>query len=195
MAQYRMQVALYEANDPARDEITNTFYLDTDTLTSDDVDQLCEDTVALWAGIDVIPGFGRISCTAYNMADPEPRLPAGEFIGEYAAGSGSGMPREVALCLSYYAGRNTPRLRGRMYIGPFATSFAARRPSSAARDALAELAEGISGLGGVNVQWVQYSPTTGDFTNVTNYWIDDEWDTVRSRGLRATTRTTGTVSG
>jgi hypothetical protein len=28
---------------------------------------------------------------------------------------------------------------------------------------------------------------------VTNYWVDDEWDTVRSRGLRSSTRVTGTL--
>ena len=30
---------------------------------------------------------------------------------------------------------------------------------------------------------------------VTNWYVDDEWDVVRSRGLRATTRTAGTTSG
>lgn len=190
-----MQVALYNADDPARDAITNTFYLDTDTLTSDDVDQLCEDTVALWAAIPVLPGFQRIECKGYNLADPEPRLPAGEYTGSFGTAGTNYMAREVAVCLSYFAGRNTPRTRGRMYIGPFLATLANPRPSVAIREALQDLAEGISGLGGVNVQWVQYSPTTGDFTNVTDYWIDDEWDTVRSRGLSPTTRLTGTVSG
>jgi len=29
---------------------------------------------------------------------------------------------------------------------------------------------------------------------VSNWWVDDEWDTVRSRGLRPDIRVTGTVS-
>lgn len=29
------------------------------------------------------------------------------------------VPEEVALCLSYFSGRNSPRTRGRIYLGPF----------------------------------------------------------------------------
>jgi hypothetical protein len=51
----------------------------------------------------------------------------------------------------------------------------------------------LANLGGVDVQWCVYSPTTpGDmsdkFKQVTRGWIDNEWDTQRSRGLRATLR-------
>ena len=28
---------------------------------------------------------------------------------------------------------------------------------------------------------------------VTNVWVDDEWDTIRSRGLKSTSRVTATV--
>jgi hypothetical protein len=40
-----------------------------------------------------------------------------------------------------------------------------------------------------------YSPTTGQTKKVEHWWVDDEWDTQRRRGLRATTRDEGTVSG
>jgi hypothetical protein len=45
------------------------------------------------------------------------------------------------------------------------------------------------------VQWVQHSPTTGEYHNVTNYWIDNEWDTMRSRQIGADARQSGTVNG
>ena len=35
-----------------------------------------------------------------------------------SAGSGIGLPEEVALCISYHTGINTPSHRGRVYIGP-----------------------------------------------------------------------------
>ena len=197
MAQYRLLVTrrTKEALDQA-DSVVTTFYLDTDALSgADDPQALCEDAADLFGGslVNVKP-FNEINVRAYDMSDAVPRLPAGDASMDLPVGVDGG-PREVALCLSYFAGRNVPRLRGRMYIGPFSAAVMAQRPSSTEMGRLTALAEGISGLGGVNVQWVQYSPTTGDFTNVSDYWVDDEWDTVRSRGLRGTTRLTGTVSG
>jgi hypothetical protein len=41
--------------------------------------------------------------------------------------------------------------------------------------------------------WVVYSRKTGGDAQVTNVWVDDEWDTVRSRGLRGTVRDLGTL--
>lgn len=198
MAQYRCQIAAYGSNDPARDQIVNTFYLDTDLdpLTGTHPEGLIADAVDVFLGnMSYGPGIDRLHGRIYKMSDPEPRLPISEKITPFTASTAAGAPREVALCLSYFADRNTPRRRGRMYMGPFRASEMALRPGLALRQQLQALANGISGLGGANVQWVQYSPTTGEFHNVTDYWIDDEWDTMRSRGLRATTRLAGTVNG
>lgn len=41
--------------------------------------------------------------------------------------------------------------------------------------------------------WVIFSPTRNAMDGVSNYWVDDEWDIVRSRGLRGVTRQLGTV--
>jgi hypothetical protein len=38
--------------------------------------------------------------------------------------------------------------------------------------------------------WIVYSKVAGAGYGVSDYWVDDEWDTQRSRGLRATTRQT-----
>jgi hypothetical protein len=43
------------------------------------------------------------------------------------------------------------------------------------------------------VAWVVWSRKDQVARPVTNYWCDDEWDTVRSRGLKAVTRQTGTI--
>lgn len=198
MAQYRLQIAAYNSTDPARDQVVNTFYLDSDLdpLTGTHPDGLIGDAVTLFGNtLAYGPGINRITGKIYKMSDPEPRLPLKETTLSFAASTAAGAPREVALCLSYYADRNTPRRRGRMYIGPFRADVMALRPGLALRQTLQTLAQGISGLGGANIQWVQHSPTTGEYHNVTHYWIDDEWDTVRKRGLRATTRLEGSVSG
>lgn len=197
MSQYRLLMSI--ENSLAinqEDTVVNTFYLDTDALSgADDPQSLVDDAVDVWfANVDVCTGFNQIRGRIYDMSDAEPRQPVAQRV-QAAASSGDAGPREVALCLSYFADTNTPRRRGRMYIGPFFQSKMAERPSTTTQDKLAAIAAGISGLGGINVQWVQYSPTTQSFHNVTNWWIDNEWDTMRSRGLKGTARQQGTVNG
>ena len=53
----------------------------------------------------------------------------------------------------------------------------------------------FANLGGVNVDWQVYSPTDGVGRTVKSYWCDDEWDTMRSRGLRSTMRQTAVTDG
>lgn len=198
MAQYRVQVAAYGSNDPVRDQCINTVYFDTDLdpLTGTNPGGLVEDTVKAFGNTQQYgPGIDRLHGKIYKMSDPEPRVPLKEYELQFAASAAAGAPREVALCLSFYAGVNQPRRRGRLYIGPFRAADMALRPAQAVRDRIGTLAAALSGIGGANVQWVQHSPTTGEFHNVTNWWVDDEWDTMRSRGLKATVRTTGTVNG
>jgi hypothetical protein len=53
----------------------------------------------------------------------------------------------------------------------------------------------FSNLGGVDVDWIVWSEKDKAAHKVTNWFVDDGWDVVRSRRLKATTRTTGTTSG
>ena len=73
--------------------------------------------------------------------------------------------------------------------GPLTT-----RPSQTTRDKVAELAPILAALGGVDVDWSVWSKVDGQARAVTNWWIDDEWDTQRLRGLRGATRTEGTTT-
>lgn len=176
---------------------SNTFYLDTDELGTDpDYQALADDTAELWATtVERTAAQDEIRVRAYDMSDEEPRPIRGEALLEWDAPSNSVGPREVALCLSYFAGRNLPRLRGRMYIGPIRLAAMGDRPTEQLMGTLGALAEGISGLGGINVQWVQHSEASGEYTNVTDYWVDNAWDTQRRRGIEASTRLRGTVNG
>lgn len=135
----------------------------------------------------------------YNAQAPRPSFPLAEKIVNAPNAPASSVPRELAMCLSYYAERNQPRTRGRLYI-PLAAWMTGPgsldgRPSAGVRSRVEELVPIFAALGGANVDWVVYSRADDDARKVTNYWIDDEWDTVRSRGLRPTTRTSGTTSG
>lgn len=201
MPQYRVQITGRGTGGIPQDDVVNTFYLDTDLdpiTWGSDPDGLLRDAVDLWRAADLDLGerWHWVSGKAYNMADPEPREPVASVSWLECLGVRStNGPAEVALCLSYYADRNFPRNRGRMYFGPWGNGGMFSRPPAQAQEALATLAEGLSGLGGVNTQWVQHSPRDARFSNVTDYWIDDAWDTQRRRGLKATSRLAGTVSG
>lgn len=143
---------------------------------------------------------GELSNTAqirlYTAGDPEPRVPA---LYEFTLGTRSGsatMPHEVALCLSYYAGQNVPRKRGRMYFGPLAggstvatVSNGHVRPSSGLIDALANAGGRMIGTGGTNPQWVVLSSFIGA-SYTTDVWVDNAFDTQRRRGIAPDARVT-----
>ena len=40
---------------------------------------------------------------------------------------------------------------------------------------------------------VVYSKALNQSFGISNFWVDNEWDTVRSRGLKADSRVLGTV--
>jgi hypothetical protein len=104
------------------------------------------------------------------------------------------VPREIALCLSYYSTYNRPSYRGRLYLPAFLVGGSpGLRPTVAQRDeAIAFKAVLAAGLPAQH-NWVVYSKKLGQSFGVSNVWVDDEWDTVRSRGLRGTVRTLATV--
>lgn len=169
------------------DRIVNTFYLN-DQGVGSDPEQLCSDAIGVfqtWYGVNRF-----MACTAYLATGPAPHYPLGYAEVNVGSNPQSSIPREVALCLSYFADRNLPRQRGRIYLaaalnGSFGVSV---RPSSGWRAAALAIGQGLSDLGGVDVDWQVWSPTDQQGRNVTMAWCDDEWDTIRSRGLAPTTR-------
>jgi len=104
------------------------------------------------------------------------------------------IPSEISLCLSYFATVNQPRKRGRLYLPVclWESSPPVRPNAAALTRALSFGPTLFKSLPSGTVP-VVFSRVTNTTNPITDYWVDDEWDTVRSRGLRATTRQTGTV--
>lgn len=132
-------------------------------------------------------------------AKPNPPKAISKTVAPSAPSSFVGVPQQ-AVCLSYYSGENVPRKRGRLYIPAFLTTqgsavLAGTFIDTSIRDKVDDLVGIFAGLGGTNVDWIVWSSTGGTAAKVTDWWIDDSWDIVRSRKLPATSRVKGTTGG
>jgi hypothetical protein len=145
------------------------------------------------AGVDK-----QVTVKLYDVAGTTPNRPRATKILYPGASAEPTLPRELALCLSFYGGPNAPKNRGRIYV-PYwlvaASGTTGVRPTATERANAAEFVPLFAGLGGVNVDWIVWSPTTDSATKVENWWVDDEWDVQRRRGYRPTTRLAGTTGG
>jgi hypothetical protein len=165
-----------------------------------DYQTLCDDLSAAlntWAS-PVIGNSFQSTVKLYKIGGAKPNRPQATKVINVGNASEAGTVREVACCLSFYGGPNAPKNRGRLYIPVFLCSASATltvRPSVTVRQKVADLVPLFAGLGGTNVDWGIWSPTYSSFTKADHYWVDDEWDIQRKRGLKPTTRTAGTTSG
>lgn len=192
----------YTTNIP-EDVVTNTLYFSTANTTDPDVhDEIGARVIAAYHILDanlsgLISRAANIcSVILYDMSDPEPRAPIATYPFTLAAATtgNTELPAEVALCLSYHgafeSGVPNARRRGRIYLGPFsAGSIVLTRPPDALIDACVDFGEALwTPIGATDVQWVQRSETLGVTSQVVGGWVDNEWDTQRRRGRRATSR-------
>lgn len=139
----------------------------------------------------------------YDLSTPDPREVATAAITGFTPSTSSGrLPNEVALCGTMYSERNLPRRRGRIYIGPFATNALATDSPSDARPAaglVTAISQGLARLAsegvGDRVDLAVLSPTDGVARRVTHAWCDNAWDTVRSRGIKSSSRVLTVANG
>jgi hypothetical protein len=158
-----------------------------------DPQNLCND---LLAGLQTVHNStGEVRVTAYDAQGTVPVYPQGDAIINKGAAQATAVPRELAVCLSFYGERNVPRQRGRLYMPCFllnVTTNSLRPPSSiAAMPALVTL---FTGLGGADVDWCVYSRRMDHAYSISDWWYDNEWDVVRSRGMIGTARVVGTTT-
>lgn len=103
------------------------------------------------------------------------------------------LPEEVAVVLSLRSQKKGPRGRGRLYLGPWSDVASTKTDGGAMvnetlRTRVAAAAEDLRSSA-ENATWVIVSPTDVAAHVVSGGYIDDAFDTVRSRGRAPTTRT------
>lgn len=194
MPVWRLQTTFHYDTGLPRDGMVITPHFD-DGGALTDPQGLCADLAA--ALDDLAAVKTQITVKAYDAQGTVPVFPQGEAQVRTGTFGSSGGPREVALCLSFFAERNLPRTRGRLYF-PHAFISAGSpsgiRPTQILMESLGMAADVFQELGGTDVDWVVYSGRDDAARPVTDWFVDDEWDTIRSRGLRPNTRVTGTTS-
>jgi hypothetical protein len=149
-----------------------------------------------------VSGGVKLYLEDFNPAAPHPPLATATFgtAGNFISSVG---PREVALALSYYAGFNQKRFRGRLFI-PHAwlnqnqsspLGAPGVRPTGGAQTAAANFyTQVLKSVDASGVEWVVASHVDKAARVATQYWVNDEWDIQRRRGFRETARITGPVT-
>lgn len=182
MAVYRVQIAFKLDGTLPRDAVTiNPHYQ------GDNASALAN---ALRTNIKAEPGVPLMPFTikVYDAEKAPPSYPLYE-VSESTGSLTTSVPREVALCISYYSAVNRPTYRGRLYIpAGILTGVLGLRPSAAQISQVLQWKHVLTNNLPANHSWSVWSPKRKQANTVTHAWCDDEWDTVRSRGLRGTTR-------
>lgn len=155
--------------------------------------------------IDRNPNIARIE--AYRLSDSPPRVPVATRLWQLGVQkSGDPLPAEVALCASFQApavsGFPQARRRGRIFLGPFVdaanddvVSVGRSVPSSDLIETVANASERLAAywtVGGPN--WAVWSRRDDTMYEVTNGWVDNDWDTQRRREPSPTGRISWTTS-
>lgn len=130
---------------------------------------------------------------AYNAEAPPPSYPLATASQAGTPPNSTIGPREIALCLSYYSTWNRPRYRGRLYIPHlFIGGQCGARPTTQQMTDCMKWKDALTnGLPSAH-NMVVYSRKNGEAYGVTDFWVDDEWDVIRSRGRKPTARQTAT---
>lgn len=200
MPLYKCQVTLNMTDGLAENAATNTWYFDaTSTTTLEDASIALGDWYrATDLLLSSLVDEDNVLRTFYDMADPEPRAPVKEGLINALTVATSAAPTEVALVMAYQAvkvaGLPQARRRGRVYLGPLgdnvfdATGRVPPGTVQVVRDAGAALLAASNAAS--DWSWVQYSSVGQEATPVVNGWVDNEWDTQRRRGRKASVRST-----
>ena len=142
-----------------------------------------------------MPGNGLQGATLklYDLGFPPPRVPLEAALDISLAGTDP-LPYEVSVVASFHNGGPGPRNRGRIYLGPLnqsalivETGFTRVNPDL--QQALIESMERMQGTS-ENLTWVQLSQANAETYPVAGGWVDNAFDTQRSRGIAPSARQT-----
>lgn len=212
----RVQVTLERQTGASEDRVVNVFHFNTanlpitvtlaTTLATRVIDFYTKnpapDTNNVFSQLSNLLAATGHQVRVYDLSQPAPRPPV--FSTTFSATlSTSTLPAEVACVLSLQAapvaGISPRRLRGRIYLGPMASSLITgagdlrvppvtmTRLSRAARDLLA----GNTVPGGGN--WCVLSELSGPH-DIVGGFVNDAYDTQRRRGVKPTSKVSFTGS-
>lgn len=209
----RAQVRIQNASTLPEDVVVNTFHFRSSALlVGVDIETADDALNTLYTGMQELasPALGDFDCTFYDLVDPEPRTPVIVSPHTWDTTGGTAMPNEVAVCASFHAspasGVALGRRRGRIYLGPFNTGIMATGTfgGQVATTPLTDLQnlwdQFFDSLSTGSCIWSIFSPTTAGpapWTEaellastfpVVGGHIDNAFDTMRSRGINATSR-------
>jgi len=201
----RAQVTIGKSGGIPEDAVMNTWHLDCPAADAATAAIIHTQLSLFYTTVDSLMSStvdaANVSVEYFNLFDLPPRVPVhtASITGMLVAGTA--MPDEVAICLSIAAsitsGVNPRRRRGRLFLGPFGTAAGvvtggAFRVASTARTQIANAAKAFNdaGIADPAWTWVVFSATDLVGRPVVRGWVDDAFDTVRSRGPKASTRTT-----
>jgi hypothetical protein len=209
------QVIFECTNGIPRDSVVNTFHFNTNGHAGSDVEKLewvrdhlfsfYNDThhtsvsnIASWLSATLSRSANKAHLKLYWMSDPHPRQPISYdwTLGAVASGD-NGLPVETCLCLSQYSNLlHTKSGRGRVYIGPLHSNSV--RISAGNVFPFGDCIDPIryggrylideSTASGSKATWSIYSRKLNEMHPVDTAFVDNEFDTQRRRGHRATVR-------
>jgi len=200
LLRFQADVVLHMHSLPPEDYVVNTWAFSGHNPARDstlDIEAIRSRLTAFYQNIDdhlaseVDCGSSRI--VIYDRDATPPRAPLSDalFDGTVTESSTAGGPHEVALCLSFreaiVSGRNRARGRGRVYLGPWKKSDLDMRPGTLCGVVTAAAAALLTATDS-NLSWDVYSRADDESKAIVAGWCDNEWDTQRSRGLTADTR-------
>lgn len=208
MANYYAQVIIAAATGNTEDVNVNNFAVAVDgDISTGQIDDWGDAIIAFYEDCKNNSAMRGRAQTGHRIkfyaADGSvPNYPIDERAWQFAAAVGTvEMPDEVALCASYMNNSSTTvpraRRRGRIYISGWTEARNdVGRPASAAVSQLAndykDYADAVNAVTGLSAGvWSRVNATVYPIETV---WVDNEWDTMRSRGGKATTRTSLTVT-
>ena len=187
------------STDPPKDYCVSHFHFNTGAASPSPANwQALTDAIkGVWFATSGVPqhyGANGGKVVAYNMADPKPRPE--KAVSSYTPGSwmtSVSWPRQVALCVSFYAQRNLKNQRGRIFL-PINNQWSpiGERPSSATQNSACQLIKSLyDATLALTPSWTLdvYSKVQDQSYAITNVWCNDVWDTQRRRAPKETTRT------
>jgi hypothetical protein len=164
---------------------------------------------AWWINDQMSRGVGNVRFKAYDLSVAPPHVPVETTTTLGVTGDATSLPNEFALCLSFKGdvvpGVPLGRQRGRIYVGPLnlaaiagAEAAGDQRPTTGTGGIIDSLRYGFvklaTDLWANGIKICVYSPTGNLLTPVTSCWVDNSFDTQRSRGAAATSRTSNNVT-